>query len=107
MKTNNENDIDPLAENLHLSSLEDGLERVLTEQRAPNPTTPEPLTPSGPQETEEQGKIRRNTMAAATEQKGVTSSHTTPEVNPEQMRQIFAAISGGTRKPKVKKPKVY
>jgi len=58
METNNENDIDPLAENLDLSSLGEGLERALTEERAPSPTTPEPLSPIGSEETEEPGRTR-------------------------------------------------
>ena len=44
-ETNNENDIDILAENLDLSSLGEGLENALREQRAPSPTTPEPPSP--------------------------------------------------------------
>jgi len=46
-------------------------------------------------------------MAATTEQGGATSSETTPILNPEQMRQIIASLSGGTRKPKAKEPEVY
>jgi len=56
METNNQNDIDPLAENLDLSSLGEGLERALREERAPSPTTPEPPSPIGSEETEEQGR---------------------------------------------------
>jgi len=66
-ETNNEKDIDPLAENLDLSSLGEGLERALTEERAPSPTTPEPPLTSGSEETEEQGRTRRKTMAATAE----------------------------------------
>ena len=56
METNNQNDIDPLAENLDLSSLGEGLEEALTEERAPSPTRPEPPSPIGSEETEEQGR---------------------------------------------------
>jgi len=77
------------------------------EERAPSPTIPEPPSPSGSEETEAQGRTRRNTMEATTEQGGTTSSETTPILNPEQMRQIIASLSGGTRKPKAKEPEVY
>jgi len=46
-------------------------------------------------------------MAAKTPQGGATSSETTRILNPEQMRQIIASLSGGTRKPKAKEPEVY
>jgi len=46
-------------------------------------------------------------MAATAEQGGATSSEKTPILNPEQMRQIIASLSGGTRKPKAKKPELY
>jgi len=46
-------------------------------------------------------------MAATAEQGGASSSEATPILNPEQMRQIIASLSGGTRKPKAKEPKVY
>jgi len=46
-------------------------------------------------------------MAATAEQGGATSSETTPILNPEQMRQIIASLSGGTRRPKAKEPEVY
>ena len=46
-------------------------------------------------------------MAAPAEQRGATSSETTPILNPEQMRKIIASLSRGTRKPKVKEPVVY
>jgi len=106
-ETNNENDIDPLAENVDLSSLQEGLERALTEQRAPSPTTPEPPSPIGSEETEEPGRTRRNMMAAIGEQGGTTSSDTASILSPEQMRQIITSLSGGTRKPKAKEPEVY
>jgi len=66
--------MNPFVENLDLSSLEEGLDRALTEERAPSPTTPEPPSPSGSEETEEEGRTRRNTIAATAEQGGVTSS---------------------------------
>jgi len=106
-ETNNENDIDPLAENLDLSSLGEGLERALTEERAPSPTTPEAPSPIGSEETEDPGRTRRNTMAATAEQGGATSSDTTPILSPEQMRQIITSLSGGTRRPNAKEPEVY
>jgi len=46
-------------------------------------------------------------MAATTAQGRVTSSETTPILNPEQRRQIIASLSGETRKPKAKEPEVY
>jgi len=46
-------------------------------------------------------------MAATAEQGGATSSETTPIMNPKQIRQIIAALSGGNRKPKAKEPEVY
>jgi len=46
-------------------------------------------------------------MAATAEQGGATSSEATPILSPEQMRQIIASLSGGTRKPKAKEPEVY
>jgi len=58
METNNENEIDAQAENLDLASLGEGLERALTEERAPSPTTPEPLSPIGSEKTEEPGRTR-------------------------------------------------
>jgi len=106
-KTNDENHIDPLVENLDLSLLGEGLERALTEQRAPSPTKPEPPSPRGSGETEAQGRTRRNTMAVMLEQLGVRSSETTRILNPEQMRQIIASLSGGTRNRKAKEPEVY
>jgi len=106
-ETNNENNIDPLAENLDLSLLGEGLERALTEERAPSPTTPEPPSPTGSEETEEPGRTRRNTMAATAEHGGTTSSDTTLILSPEQMRQIIPSLSGGTRRPKAKEPEVY
>jgi len=48
----------PLAANVDLSSLGEGLERALTEERAPSPTTPEPPSPIGSEETEEAGRTR-------------------------------------------------
>ena len=96
METHNENDIDPLAENPDLSSIGDGLERALTEERAPRPTTPEPLSPSVSEETEEPDRPRRNTMAATAEQRGAISLGTSPILHPEQMRQIIAFLSGGS-----------
>jgi len=107
METKNENDIDPLAENLDLSSLGEGLERALTEKRAPSSKTPEPPSPIGSEEIEEPGRTRRNTMVATAEQGGATSSDPTPILSPEQMRQIITSLSRGTRKPKAKEPEVY
>jgi len=46
-------------------------------------------------------------MAATAEQGEASSSEATPILNPEQMRQIIASLSGGTRKPKAKEPEVY
>jgi len=46
-------------------------------------------------------------MAATAEQGGATYSEATPILNLEQMRKIIASLSGGTRKPKAKEPKVY
>jgi len=46
-------------------------------------------------------------MAATAEQGGATSAETPPILNQEQMRQIVASLSGGTRKPKAKEPEVY
>jgi len=46
-------------------------------------------------------------MAATTEQGGASSSEATPILNPEQMRQIIASLSGGAKKPKAKEPEVY
>jgi len=106
-ETNNENDIDHLAENLDLPSLGEALERASTEERPPSPTTREPPSPSGSEETEEQGRRRQNTMAAMAETRGATSFETTPILNPEQTRQITASLSGGTRTPKDKEPEVY
>jgi len=77
------------------------------EERAPSPTTPEPPSPTESEEREEQGRTRRNTMAATAEQGGATSSETTPILNPEQMRQIITSLNGGTRKAKAKEPEVY
>jgi len=45
-------------------------------------------------------------MAATAEQGGATSPETTPILNLEQMSQIIASLSGGTRKPKAKGPEV-
>ena len=105
--SNNENDIDPLAVNLHLLSLGEGLDRVLTAERAPSPTTPDPPLLIGSEETEEQGRTGRNTMAAKAEHGGATFLETTLIVSPEQMRQIITSLSGGTRKLKAKGPEVY
>jgi len=46
-------------------------------------------------------------MGATTGQEEATSSETTPILNPEQMRQIIASLSGGTRRPKAKEPEAY
>jgi len=46
-------------------------------------------------------------MAATVEQGGATSSEATLILNPEQMRQIIASLSGESRKPKAKEPEVY
>jgi len=46
-------------------------------------------------------------MVATAEQGGASSLEATPILNPEQMRQIIASLSGGTRKPKAKEPQVY
>jgi len=46
-------------------------------------------------------------MAATTEQGRATSLETAPIMSPEQMRQLIASLSGGTRKPKAKEPEVY
>jgi len=46
-------------------------------------------------------------MVATAEQGGATSSETTPILSSEKMRQIITSLSGGTRKPKAKKPEVY
>jgi len=77
------------------------------EERVPSPTTPERPSLSRSEETEEQGRTRRKTMAATAEQGGATSSETTPILNPEQMSQIITSLSGGTRKPKATEPEVY
>jgi len=92
LETNNENDIEPIAQNLHLSSLVVGLETALIEERAPSPTTPEPLSPSGSQEPEKRGKTQRNTMAAKTEQEEATPSNTTPDLNLKQLSGIITAV---------------
>src|SRR6195952_1835235 len=108
MATNNENDIDTLAENLDISALGEALESALGESRAPSPTTPEPTSPIGLEETADPGRTRRNTMVAQ-EQQGEASTlpTSTPELNPDQIRQIVTALSGGTRRPKAKEPEVY
>jgi len=46
-------------------------------------------------------------MAAIAEQEGTTCAETPAILSPEQMRQIVASLSGGTRKPKAKEPEVY
>jgi len=46
-------------------------------------------------------------MAATTQHGGATSSETTPILNPEQMIQIIASLSGWTRKRKAKDPEIY
>jgi len=46
-------------------------------------------------------------MAATTEKGGATSSDATLSLNPEQMRQVIASLSGGTMKPKAQEPEVY
>jgi len=46
-------------------------------------------------------------MAAIAEQGGAVSSEATTIQSPQQMRQIITSLSGGTRKPKAKEPKVY
>jgi len=76
------------------------------EERAPSPTTPEPPSPSGSEDTEE-GRTRQNTMAATAEQGGASSSETKPILKQEQMKQIIAFLSGGTRRHKAKEPQVY
>jgi len=107
METNNEDNIDPLAENLALASLNEELERAFMEERAPSPTTSELPSPIRSDETKEQGRTRRKTMAARTQQGQATSSNTTPDLNHEQMREIVTALSGGTRMPKAKEPEFY
>ena len=46
---------------------------------------------------------------AAQGQQGEASVSTiaAPELNPDQLRQIVTALSGGTRRPKAKEPEVY
>src|ERR1700712_5216549 len=108
MATNNENDIDTLAENLDISALGEALESALGESRAPSPTTPEPTSPIGSEETADPGRTRRNTMATQGQQGEASASATTnPELDPDQLRQIITALSGGTRSPKAKEPEVY
>src|ERR1700712_2379858 len=108
MATNNENDIDTLAENLDISALGEALESALGQSRAPSPTTPEPTSPIGSEETADQGRTRRNTMVAQGQQGEASVLPTAaPELNPDQLRQIVTALSGGTRKPKAKEPEVY
>src|ERR1700712_4170818 len=108
MATNNENDIDTLAENLDISALGEALESALGESRAPSPTTPEPTSPIGSEETADPGSTRRNTMAAQEQQGEVSTLPTsTPELNPDQLRQIVSVLSGGTRRPKAKELEVY
>jgi len=46
-------------------------------------------------------------MAATAEQGEATYSETTPILNQDQMRQIIASLSGGTRKPKAKETEIY
>jgi len=46
-------------------------------------------------------------MAATAEQGVASSLEATPILNPEQMRQIIASLTGGSRKPKAKEPEVY
>jgi len=45
-------------------------------------------------------------MVATTQQGEATVSETTPILNPEQMKQILASLSGGPRKPKAKEVEV-
>jgi len=92
-ETNPAKDIAPLVGNLDLSSLGEGLERASMEDRAPSPTIPEPPSPSGSEATEEQGRARRNTMAARVELGGGISLEPTPILNLEQMRQMMAFSS--------------
>jgi len=46
-------------------------------------------------------------MAATAEQMGASSSEAIPILNPEQVRQVIASLTGGTRRPKAKEPEVY
>jgi len=105
--THHENHIDHLAENLDLSSLGAGLERPLTDGRGPSPTTLEPPSAIGSDETEQRGGIRPKAMATTTAQGGVTSSATTPILSAEPRSQMIASLSGGNRKPKAKEPELY
>src|ERR1700712_1887159 len=99
MATINENDIDTLAENLDVSILGEAQEDALRESRAPSPTTPEPTSPVGSEETADPGRTRGNTMAAQGQQGEASASTTTaPELNPDQLRHIVTALSGGTRR---------
>src|SRR6195952_3153604 len=52
--------------------------------------------------------MRQNTPAAEGQQEeGSTATTVTPDLNHDQLRQIVTALSGGTRRPKVKEPEVY
>jgi len=77
------------------------------EERAPSPTTPQPSSPIGSEETADAGRSRRNTRAATAEQGGAPSAETTPILSPEQMRPILTSLSGGAKKPKAKEREVY
>jgi len=94
METNNKDNINLLAENVDHSSREEGLQNGLIEHSARSPSTLESLSPTGSKETEEQGRTGHNMMAATTQQEEGTSSLTTLDSNPEQMRQIIIALSG-------------
>ena len=79
----------------------------MREERAQSPRTPEPPSPIESEETEEHGRTGGTTIAATAAQAGVTSSETTPILNPEQMRHIIASLSGATRNLKAKEKEVY
>jgi len=46
-------------------------------------------------------------MAATIQQVEALSSNITSDLNPEQLRQMVAALSEDTRRPKAKEPEVY
>jgi len=103
----NEGDIDPIDNKFTVSELGEDLGGL---SRSPSPNTQDPKSQMDSEDKTSPLVTRRNTMSGPAHTQHPEGTNTPelgmPELSQDQLQQVIAALSGGTRKPKTQEPEV-